>query len=58
MLVAVAVAGVLLANLVDGFGACYLFIVVHGASYMTCSGRGSLLYGAVAFPVGLNAARD
>jgi hypothetical protein len=38
LLVAVAVAGVLLTNLVVVFGTCYLFIVVHGVSYMTCSG--------------------
>jgi hypothetical protein len=43
LLVAVAVAGVLLAYLVDVFGACYLFIVVHGVGYMTGSGCGRFL---------------
>ena len=44
LLVAAAVAGVLLANLVVVFGTCYLFIVVHGVGYMTGSGCESLLY--------------
>ncbi len=38
LLVVIVVAGALLAYLVGCFGACYLFIVVHGVGYMTGSG--------------------
>jgi hypothetical protein len=51
LLVAVVVAGGSLPTWSNVFGACYLFIVVHGVSYMTASVFERLLCLRVAFPV-------
>lgn len=50
LVVAVVVAGVLLACLADGFDACYLFIVACGVGCMTWPGGGSPLYVVIASP--------